>query len=165
MRYSRILFICNDNTALSPLAAWYMRKYLGDECVIYSRGIVVLYPEPYNPKVYEILSGDGIVADEESQSRRVTASDFSSTTLVLTMDERQKQHIYDQFQDAINVYTIKEFALRAEVDNPDIKEPYGLGMEGYKAIYEEIKGYLDMIIEYLTHSKKEGIKEDDSDSM
>lgn len=48
---NKIIFVCNGNTCRSPMAATIMGTFLQDtDILVQSRGMVVLFPEPYNPK-------------------------------------------------------------------------------------------------------------------
>jgi len=140
MKYTRVLFICNDNTALSPMAAAIFKSMIGTEYEVYARGTVVLFSEPYNPKIFEILKEKKIIIDNGT-SKKVNPRDFIAQGLVLTMDAKQKQHIYNEYDNAKNVYTIKEFAG----ESGDIIEPFGQGVLGYTKSYEELVRLLKII--------------------
>ena len=62
-RYDKLIFATNSDTSVGPMAQAIMQsKYLLDVLDIESKGMVVLFPEPINPKAE---------ADEESCERTV----------------------------------------------------------------------------------------------
>ena len=59
----KILFVCLGNICRSPMAETIFRYLCGDEvkgCEIVSRGLVVLFEEPYNQKAEMILYNHGM---------------------------------------------------------------------------------------------------------
>ena len=49
--YNKIIFVCMGNTCRSPMAATIMQNRLSKyDVIVESRGMVVLFEEPYNPK-------------------------------------------------------------------------------------------------------------------
>ena len=104
---------------------------------ICSRGIIVLFPEPYNPKATSVLRSSGIIL-ENGQSKPLEAADFAEDTLVLTMDRTEKQKIFEEFENAVNVYTIMEFAG----GSGDIMDPYGGDRDVYALFLESINTWV-----------------------
>ena len=45
--FDKVIFVCNGNTCRSPMAATVMAN-LKQDIISESRGMVVLFPEPYN---------------------------------------------------------------------------------------------------------------------
>ena len=132
-KYDRIIFVCTGNTCRSPMAATIMNSLKGDRNIsVSSRGMVVLFPEPYNPKAIAVLSSHGMIMPNNS-SQQLTAQDFDNDTLVLTMDETQKQKIYSEFDNAINVYTLNEYVGE---DSEGVQDPYGKGIEEYAKCFD-----------------------------
>ena len=54
-RFNKVIFICMGNTCRSPMAATIMTKLMPD-IRVESRGMVVLFPEPYNPKAVAVAA-------------------------------------------------------------------------------------------------------------
>ena len=81
--------------------------------------------------------------------------DFGNDTLVLAMDSSMKQKIYDEYSEAINVYTLSEYAGEPE---QEIKDPYGKGIEEYNVCFELIYRLVGNVAEYLDKLSEE--KED-----
>ncbi len=98
-----------------------------------SRGLVVLFPEPINPKAAELLRGNHL---EISCGTSVGLEewDISDGTLVLTMTESEKQTVAERFPLIANLYTLREYAG----EQGDIVEPYGGAPEDYEMVYEHI---------------------------
>ena len=50
-RYDKLIFVSNGDTCRGPMAEAILKsKYLLEELEIESKGLVVLFPEPVNPK-------------------------------------------------------------------------------------------------------------------
>lgn len=136
--YNRLIFVCMDNLCRSPMAEAVMKtinRTPGLE--IGSRGLIVLFPEPYNPKAASALRSSGIIL-ENGLSRQLSAEDFAEDTLVLTMDRTEKQKILDEYENARNVYTIMEFAG----GSGDIMDPYGGDKDVYALFLESINTWV-----------------------
>lgn len=136
--YKRLIFVCMDNLCRSPMAEAVMKSLNRDpELEVTSRGIIVLFPEPYNPKATSVLRGSGIIL-ENGLSRQLLAEDFAEDTLILTMDRTEKQKILDEYKNACNVYTIMEFAG----GSGDIMDPYGGDRDVYALFLESINTWV-----------------------
>lgn len=142
--YTKIIFISKTDTGRGPLACEIMKKLLGSDAGIESKGLVVLFPEPMNPKIVAIAASKGINL-EGRVSVQLTEEDFDSKTLVLTMDEKYKTVIYDDYTNAVNVYTVKEFVG----DDGDMENPYGGELMDYGRVYENLEELAKKIIEKL----------------
>lgn len=68
--YSRILFVCAGNTCRGPMAATIMQQFVQDMGILTdSRGMVVLFPEPYNPKAVAVCAGHGMIMPSNSAAQ------------------------------------------------------------------------------------------------
>jgi protein-tyrosine phosphatase len=141
LKYRKLIFVCMDNSCRSPIAAAIMRELNKmPELEITSRGIIVLFPEPYNPKARAILAGNNIIL-ENGTSIGLEDSDFTEDTLVLTMDRDEKQKVQSEFENHQNVYTIMEFAG----GSGDIFDPYGGDSDVYALFFESIKTWVTQV--------------------
>ena len=114
------------------------------ELEIVSRGIIVLFPEPYNPKARAILANNDIIL-ENGTSIGLEDSDFTEDTLVLTMDRDEKQKVQSEFENSQNVYTVMEFAG----GSGDIFDPYGGDSDVYALFFESIKTWVNQVYNTL----------------
>ncbi|MDO4616359.1 MAG: phosphotyrosine protein phosphatase [Lachnospiraceae bacterium] len=109
-KYDRLIFLDADDTARAPMAAAVMREQpLLDDLKILSRGLVVLFPEPINPKAEAVLVSHGLTAKEHT-AVQLQQAEITPRTLILTMEDNQKEKIWSSYSEAANVYTIAEFA-------------------------------------------------------
>lgn len=117
------------------MAATIMQKLLIDtDILVESRGMVVLFSEPYNPKAVAVAARHNMIMPSNS-ARQLDNSDFDNDILVLVMNSAMKQKIYDTYDKAINVYTLGEFAGAGDVE---VADPYGRGMEEYNKCFEDL---------------------------
>lgn len=152
-KYNKIIFVCVGNTCRSPIAATIMNSIKGDrDILVSSRGMVVLFPEPYNPKAVAVVSSHGMIMPSKS-ARQLEKDDFDNDTLVLTMSEDQKQKIYAEFENAINVYTLQEYAGFDE--SAGVKDPYGKGIEEYSKCYEQLSALVTKAADILFEEENE----------
>ena len=149
-RYDKLLFVDVQNTCVSPIAEAIMQnRFLLEDILIESRGLVVLFPEPVNLKTEEVLqlaglTGAGLV------SAPLEESDFDERTLILTMTMEQQEKIYSEFKNPINV-----FALRAYIGaDDDVYDPYGGTLEDYQKCYDQLNFMLDRLSELLLQEEK-----------
>ncbi len=147
--YNRVIFVCDDNTSLSPVA---LALFNAEECDMeidaISRGLVVLFPEPVNPKAEDLLARHKLRMPVEVTTQ-FSSAEVTPATLVLTMDKRQKRRIATDFYINENVFTLAEFADA----NEDILDPYGRNMEFYETSYRQISEYIHVIAYKLMHDK------------
>lgn len=123
------------------------RKLLenGDNDIkVSSCGMVVLFPEPANPKGVAIAKSRGIDM-EAHRARAANEGMFGEDVLVLVMSERIKSAVYEKYKNAVNIYTIKEFA---GLDG-DVETPYGKGMKEYGEVYTQLEELVSMVIEKI----------------
>lgn len=149
LKYSKILFVTEMDTSPGPLAAALLKHYLPLEQVeIDSRGLAVLFPEPMNPKTVAIAASKGL--DINRSSRQLESGDFGEDVLVFVLDETKKQTVYDDYTEAVNVYTLKEFINEAgSINNPD-----GGELADYAKLYETLDEVIIKLAYKLKQSKQ-----------
>ena len=92
-KYDRLIFVSSSDTALGPMAeAILQSKFLLEELEITSKGVVVLFPEPINPKAEAVLVSNGLTM-KNHMSDPLVREDFEDRTLVIALDESVKQKI------------------------------------------------------------------------
>ena len=138
MSYDKLIFVCKENVYLSPMAEWIMKSILMDKSIeICSRGLVVLFPEPTNKKVTDILMNHSIPC-EEQVSREFDPAEVDEKTLIFTTNFTEKVKLVEDFELSENVYTLKEFVD----EEGDVMDPYGGDEEAYEQSYLELKDLL-----------------------
>lgn len=138
MVYNKLIFVCKENVYLSPMAEWIMKGILMDKSKqICSRGLVVLFPEPRNMKVTDVLMNHAIPC-EEQVSKEFDMAEVDDQTLVIAMNFTEKVKLVEEFGLTENVFTIKEFVD----DEEDVIDPYGGDEEAYDECYVELKDLL-----------------------
>lgn len=154
--YSRILFVCMGNTCRSPMSATIMQQFMQDTGILTeSRGMVVLFPEPYNPKAVAVAARHGMIMPSNS-ARQLQNGDFDNNTLVLVMNSSIKQKIYKNYDRAINVYTLSEFAGDGDIE---VSDPYGRGIDEYNKCFEQ----LYVLIEKAADVIRKNMEEEEND--
>ena len=137
MEYNKVIFVSKENITLSPLAEWLFKSILMDkEKEILSRGLVVLFPEPRNMKVTDILMTHSIPCEEQI-SQEFSADEVTEQTLVITMNFAEKVKVLEEFGVEKNVYTMHEFVG----EEGELLAPHG-EESVYEASYVEMKDLL-----------------------
>ena len=96
-QYGKLIFVSGDDTTLGPMAEAIMqsRILLGDMDIT-SRGVVVLFPEPINPKAEAVLVSNGLTM-KDHMSAPLLRSDFAEGTLILATSEDVRQKVLREF--------------------------------------------------------------------
>lgn len=146
MKYDKIIFICTRNTFLSPLAeAIFHAKMSVEVPELCSRGLVVLFEEPINPKVNLLLSRYQMPVSDHGQSRQIEETDITEDTLALTMTLSEKVQLLEMFGNRGHIYTLGEYTG----EETDVPDPYGEGEDGYIQCCEELIRRIDLMVNRL----------------
>lgn len=142
--FSQIIFLCTTNTFLSPVAEGIYRKCRQDWMPqAISRGLVVLFEEPINPKCNILLTQGGYYLSGHGQARQLQPEDLLRDSLVLTMTLSEKVKLIEDFNYEENVYTIGEFVGRdTDLSNP-VEE------EMYKESFDELEQRIHLLTEKI----------------
>lgn len=139
--FTTVIFVCQDNLCQSPIAEAILKEIKKDEWLeVKSRGIVVLFEEPYSLKAYNLLRNNGMRL-KNGTSCQLKDEEFSDNTLVLTMNREQKKRVLAQFDNAINVYSIMEFVDK----EGDIVDPYGGDNDLYAMFFTSVRSWVDQV--------------------
>ncbi len=134
LNYKTLIFTCTGNTCRSPIAeAIYKNLDKVSDRKVLSRGLVVLFNEPINPKAETVLNMHDLELNNHI-AKGLKSSDIDDQTLILTMTESQKKKVLQDFPEAKDVYTIKEFA--GEIG--DVVDPYGGTLVDYQECFTEL---------------------------
>lgn len=138
MAYNKIIFVCKENVYLSPMAEWIMKSILMDKSKeICSRGLVVLFPEPRNKKVTDVLMNHAVPC-EEQVSQEFDIAEVDDETLVVAMNFTEKVKLVEEFGLTENVVTLLEFVEEED----DVMDPYGGDEDAYDKFYVDLKELL-----------------------
>jgi len=146
-QYNRILFVCESGTARSPMAVGILKDFeLKHPMDIESRGMVVLFPEPMNQKVEAVLISNG-VATNDFMSVQLTEEDFTTDTLILTMEYIQREKILEKYENVIpeNIHVLTELVG----DELEILDPYGGTLQSYGLCYETMRKSIQKLVNLL----------------
>ena len=150
--YNKIIFVCMGNTCRSPMAATIMQNRLSKyDVIVESRGMVVLFEEPYNPKAVAVAASHNMIMPSNN-AIQIANNDFGKDTLVLVMNASMKQKLYDSFDRAINVYTLCEFCGEPE---EEVQDPYGKGIEEYNVCFEQLQHLVDIAADNIINNIKQ----------
>ena len=100
IRYKKLIFVDTNDNCRAPMAELILkRKFLTNPLTIESRGLVVLFPEPMNPKAEAILENHGYPTPVHV-AMQLEQEDISRDVLLITMEEKQKSQIWETYEDA-----------------------------------------------------------------
>lgn len=150
-RYDRLIFVSNSDTAEGPMAeAILQSKFLLEELAITSKGLVVLFPEPINPKAEAVLVSKGL-SMKDHMSDPLEKEDLDDRTLILTLDESLREKILDQFEPE------HEELVRVLTDYIGIEgaiiNPYGGSLADYGMCYEELDALITRLVVQLNEEE------------
>ena len=110
----------------------FIARYEGEPLYVASRGIVVLFEEPCNPKAEAVLAKHGIEMVRNT-SMEIRNGDITDSTLVIALEERDRKRFNTRFPYA-TAYTLA--ALAGEVQ--DVTDPYGGTEADYERCFEDV---------------------------
>ena len=156
-KYDKVTFVSHSDTCRGPMAeALLQGKLLLEDILVDSKGMIVLFPEPVNAKAQEVMAQNK-VTPEEHMATPLTQDDFDERTLILTMENAQKNKILEDYgESAKNVYTVMEYCQ----EEGDIYDPLGKDIAEYAKCFRMLNEAADKLAQVI---RKE--EENDSSSM
>ena len=148
-KYDKLIFVSGSDTSTSPMAeAILQSKYLLEDILVDSKGLVVLFPEPINPKAEAVLVSNGLSMKDHT-SEPLSSEDFDERTLILTMDYAQKENILTDYDKVKNVYTVGEYIKK----NDEIRDPYGGDLSDYGRCFEQLRALITELVVVLNEEE------------
>lgn len=145
MDYDKIIFVTTDDTSIGPMAAAIYKGIVEEPPVpVISRGLVVLFSEPVNPKAADVLKNNNVSQMKET-STQLEPEDITKKTLIFTADAREKEKVlrdYSGYVEPDMVFTFSEGAGELT----DIEDPYGTDLIGYERCYFELVRIVKKIV-------------------
>ena len=136
--YDKLIFVSESDTATSPMAEAILQQiFILEDLLITSKGLVILFPEPINPKAEAVLVSHSL-SMKDHVSEPLTEDDFDDRTLILTMDTAQMELLLKDHEHAKNVFTLASYIQADE----DIHDPYGGSLADYNHVYETLNVYV-----------------------
>lgn len=149
-KYRKILFVSGGDNCRGPMAAELLKKQpLLQEYKVESRGMIVLFPEPANPKAEAIMKSHQMSL-QGYEAMALEEQDLTEDTLVITMEESQKWKIIADYEQVKNVYTLSEYIGVAN----EIRSPYGKPLTAYGETFENVKRFVELLAEKLNKEAK-----------
>lgn len=133
-KFQKVIFVCTGNTCRSPMAEVLFKSLQSDNSIqVLSRGLVVLFPEPSNPKAETVLKSHNLILENHTATP-LMAEDIDDHTLVLAMTQAQKNNIIKDFEHQENVFTLKGFVG----EEGDVTDPYGGDLIDYENCFAQL---------------------------
>ena len=150
--YDKIIFVAQSGTCREQMAKQIMLDFpLRNPAEIEAKGLVVQFPEPMNQKAEAVLISNGINM-ENYVSRQLTEEDLTEDTLVLAMEDIQKERILEQFEKAVpeNVQVLTSYVG----DELEIMDPYGGALPAYGLCYETLRKSIKKLVKKLNEENE-----------
>lgn len=144
-----MLFVCTGNTCRSPMAELILRHKIKAKKIrwwdVASCGIAAEVGGAISANSKRALSEMGI-SSEKFKPRQLTQKIIDGSTIVICMTLSQKQML----EACGNVFCVRD------VCGYDVPDPYGYGLEEYRAARDAIAFACDKIIENYITQYQEG---------
>lgn len=151
-QYEKVIFVGESGTNRSAMAEAIFRQFpLAHPVQIERRGIVSLFPEPVNQKAEAVLISNGITT-ENQMSAQLMEEDFSEETLMIVMENTQRDKILADFACASpeNVRVLTELVG----EELEILDPYGGNLQAYGLCYETLNKSLKKLADKMNEGEK-----------
>lgn len=141
-QYKNIIIVGINNTGRSFMAEVVLHQLCienhMEDVEVVSRGLVVLFPEPVNPKAADVVREAGF-AIRDFQASKLTEADAEAADLILTITTDEKDKVWKEFGNILGegteVATLSEFAG----EPVGIPDPYGKDRADYESCFITVK--------------------------
>jgi protein-tyrosine-phosphatase len=149
-RYDELIFASIGDTAVGPMAQAILEsKYLLEELAVTSKGVVVLFPEPINPKAEAVLVSNGLTM-KHHMSEPLVKEDFNDRTLVLAVSETVRQKVISEFGlEEHQVQVLHQFVGEAE----EVADPYGGALADYGQCFQRLEVLITKLVVQLNEEE------------
>ena len=149
-KIEKIIFAGKRAICREPMAAAILqREHLNFPVEILARGIVVLFPEPLNPKAEAVLTSNGYPQPSHI-AMQLEQEDINNDVLILTMEDKQKSLIWETYENAPHVYTVKEYVG----ESGDILSLHGQPLTVYSQCYTELELLMRKLVTRLNEEEE-----------
>lgn len=151
-KYDKVLFVSHSDTSRGPMAEAIMQpRVILEDVLIDSKGMIVLFPEPINPKAEAILEEHGM-SMKEHEAVQFTKDDFDERTLILTMSQTQKIKLMEAYPgETVNLYTLTEYNRSG---NADIVDPLGGDLPEYRQCFDILKDEIEKVVNVIKEEEE-----------
>lgn len=146
MKVKRIIFVDKNGTSRALMASKIFISLHKSDIEVFSRGVLVAFPEPANPLAEAVLASDGIDIGG-FKSSRLEEEDVVENTIILALDESIKQAVISRIGNANEENTFEMCEYSGE--DLTITNPYGGSVTAYGLCYESIKNVVKHLIDVL----------------
>lgn len=142
MKYQRIIFVCTSNTSRSTMSERIFKNLETNSGIeVLSRGLVVLFPEPVNPKVAIVMENHNMPINNH-EAAVLTKEDIQEDTLILTMTVQQRDKVMEEYGMEVNAFPLKEYAG----ESGEVGDPYGQTLVEYEECYVELARLIKKVV-------------------
>ena len=132
IRYKKVIFVDTSDNCRAPMAELILkRKFLT------------------NPLAEAVLAANGY-PDPSHTARQLEQEDIGGDVLLLTMEDRQKSQIWETFENAPHVFTLREYAG----ESGDVPALYGQPLAVYSQCYTELELLLRKVVVRLNEEEE-----------
>ncbi|MCD7736560.1 MAG: phosphotyrosine protein phosphatase [Lachnospiraceae bacterium] len=150
-KYDRLVFVTKGDTAAGPMAeAILQSKYLLDALDVTSKGLIVLFPEPINPKAEAVLVSNGL-SMKGHMSDPLEPEDFNERTLLLTMNDEIRRKVLETFQPEHEELVQVLYQFVGEPEEP--RNPYGGTLADYGQCFSELESLIKKLVVQLNEEE------------